>query len=203
MEPNNKKTLIRYLMKGIFSGEWKEGDKIFSLQQLSIKFGVSKLTAAKVVSEFVSKGWLDAREKKGIYLAQNFFALFPLSFRKMLNVDADKVNTKVAKITEGVSSLDKEYLVGDEIVATNFTIISSDKFDINTFDKNKPLLLNLTEMDITPLEIEEYTSFELTDDERSLHISRRFFNEEKDMYLVEEFFINPRFYHREVKTKFF
>ncbi len=190
-------------MKGIFSEEWKEGDKICSLQQLSIKFGISKLTIAKVVSEFVSKGWLDAREKKGIYLAQNFFALFPLSFRKMLNIEVENVKTTIGTITPGVFSLDKKYIANGEFVATNFTIISSSKFNIEKFDKNKTLLLNLAEMDIIPMEIEEYTNFEETGNDLKLFITRRYFNEEKDMYLVEEYFINPKYYHREVNTKFF
>ncbi len=198
---SNKNKLIEYLMWSIFSNHWKEGEKIFSLQQLANKFEVSKSTVSKVVSNFIAKGWFEAREKKGVYLARSFDALFPLSFRKIMNIENENINTKISNLVKDVLILEKEYMRNDKKIATNITIINDANFELQKFNNTKPLWYNLSIMNIIPFEIEEYTTFENVDSEMKLHVTRRYLNKEKIMFLVEEYFINPKYYSRAIVTK--
>jgi len=59
-----------YIVQGIESGRWREGEMIPSENELAQHFSLSRMTANRAVKELEADGWLDRVAGKGTFVAE-------------------------------------------------------------------------------------------------------------------------------------
>ncbi|MBQ8489851.1 MAG: GntR family transcriptional regulator [Pseudobutyrivibrio sp.] len=69
MNYSKKDIIIRDIKKLINEGRYQEGDKILSENQLANKYGVSRQTVRKALSEMITEGYLYAMHGSGTFVA--------------------------------------------------------------------------------------------------------------------------------------
>ena len=61
--------------RGLLSGgSWRTGDKLPTLQELAVQFGISYLTAQKIIRKLADEGWVKIVHGKGIYASRPVLA---------------------------------------------------------------------------------------------------------------------------------
>ena len=79
-----------FLLAGIASGRWKEGDVIPSEQALVKQFGVSRMTVNRAVRELTSEQVLTRRQGSGTYVAQQKYQATLLEIKSI----ADEIRAR-------------------------------------------------------------------------------------------------------------
>lgn len=62
--------LLEICQRDLADGLWSAGDRFPSERDLAQKFGISRVTANKVIAKLVSEGWLEIRRGQGTFVAE-------------------------------------------------------------------------------------------------------------------------------------
>ena len=131
------------LREAIQAGEYKPGDRIPSEHELMAKFGVSRATVRKAISELVLEGWLHRVQGRGTFVARPKFRqtlsrltsftedmlMLGLTPRtKLLSLRIEKANPKVAKRlaikpNDSIIYIERLRFANDEPMALNISIL--------------------------------------------------------------------------------
>ena len=82
----NKKIILRYILLNIYLDQWKPGDKISTIRELSIKFHVNLNTIKKILNKLVTEKILISQERIGYFINSNIYSILPFSLRQQYNV---------------------------------------------------------------------------------------------------------------------
>jgi len=131
------------LREAIEAGEYKPGDRIPSEHELMARFGVSRATIRKALSELVLEGWLHRVQGRGTFVAQPKFRqtlsrltsftedmrMLGLTPRtKLISLRIDKASKEVAeKLAIGLGNpviyIERLRFADDEPLALNISVL--------------------------------------------------------------------------------
>lgn len=131
------------LREAIEAGEYKPGDRIPSEHELMARFGVSRATIRKALSELVLEGWLHRVQGRGTFVAQPKFRqtlsrltsftedmrILGLTPRtKLISLRIDKASKEVAeKLAIGLGNpviyIERLRFADDEPLALNISVL--------------------------------------------------------------------------------
>jgi len=101
LERNNPKTLYQQLrdilIQEIDSGKWEPNERIPSENELSVQYGLSRMTVRAVLSDLVKEGLLYRVQGKGTYASERVLTLRPsyVGIREQLEEMGYEVTTKI------------------------------------------------------------------------------------------------------------
>jgi len=145
--PVERSTLYNHvklrLREAIEAGEYKPGDRIPSEHELMARFGVSRATIRKALSELVLEGWLHRVQGRGTFVAQPKFRqtlsrltsftedmrMLGLTPRtKLISLRIDKASKEVAeKLAIGLGNpviyIERLRFADDEPLALNISVL--------------------------------------------------------------------------------
>mgnify|MGYP003877614025 CR=1 FL=1 len=131
------------LREAIEAGEYKPGDRIPSEHELMAKFGVSRATVRKAISELVLEGWLHRIQGRGTFVAQPKFRqtlsrltsftedmrMLGLTPRtKLISLQIEGASREVAerlaiKLDDPVICIERLRFANDEPMALNISVL--------------------------------------------------------------------------------
>lgn len=131
------------LREAIEAGEYKPGDRIPSEHELMGKFGVSRATVRKAISELVLEGWLHRIQGRGTFVAQPKFRqtlsrltsftedmrMLGLTPRtKLISLRIEKASREMAerlaiKLNDPVIYIERLRFADDEPMALNISVL--------------------------------------------------------------------------------
>jgi len=131
------------LREAIQAGEYKPGDRIPSEHELMAKFGVSRATVRKAISELVLEGWLHRVQGRGTFVARPKFRqtlsrltsftedmlMLGLTPRtKLLSLRIEKANPEVAerlaiRPNDSIIYIERLRFANDEPMALNISVL--------------------------------------------------------------------------------
>ncbi|MCI5504773.1 MAG: GntR family transcriptional regulator [Anaerobutyricum sp.] len=101
LDRNNPKPLYQQLrdvlVDAIDSGRWGPNDKIPSENELSVTYGLSRMTVRSVITDLVREGLLYRVQGKGTFVAEKIVTVSPsyIGIREQLEKMGYEVNTKI------------------------------------------------------------------------------------------------------------
>ena len=101
LERNNPKPLYQQLREilvdAIDSGKWGPNDKIPSENELSMEYGLSRMTARAVLTDLVKEGYLYRVQGKGTFVSEKIVTASPayIGIREQLEHMGYEVKTKI------------------------------------------------------------------------------------------------------------
>ena len=101
LDRNNPKPLYQQLrdvlVDAIDAGKWEPNDKIPSENELSVTYGLSRMTVRSVLTDLVKEGLLYRGQGKGTFVAEKIVTLSPsyIGIREQLEKMGYEVNTRI------------------------------------------------------------------------------------------------------------
>lgn len=103
---------------------------------------------------------------------------------------------------EDLFRIHKTYYKDEQIIMSNDSIICVDNFKRNEYDYNNSFLHNLIQQEIFIFKIEEFTAINHVDGKLLVYISRRYHDENNNMIAIDNYYMEPIFYQKEIIFSF-
>lgn len=196
---NYKLNLIKYLISEIFPDEFKPRKKLPSTEWLAIKFKLSKAVVRTVIKQFQSIGWIASKYRSGYFVSNKISSMF--YFNYFLNKSDYQIKIiENTPIQNDVYFLEKQVFHNEELIVEVNTIYQNLKNVV--MDVQQPLIVNLLHQNKNPTTIEEYIAVEMIKDKWRIVEVYRYHDSNNNLIAVEEYMINPAYYHKEIYTSF-
>lgn len=88
----------KYLLEGIETGRWKEGDAVPAEQALALEFGVSRMTVNRAVKELTAEQVLTRIQGSGTYVAQQKYQATLIAIKSIADEVRDRGHTHSSEV---------------------------------------------------------------------------------------------------------
>lgn len=196
------KDIVKMIVEKIRANELKENDRLPSEQQLSIKYGVSRIVATRVYQELVKLGAIYSVQRQGYFVAR-YFSGVAISLIEEYNIT--KFNDNFATIKMNKFMIKEHWTIDNAITFTRDyyrnkkrIIISQHwidpriKFQSNQTHLNSDLENLKIVSSTTILRFENFTSFNHSPSLVCYGVS---YDKENKIVWVVRYIVNPNYFH--------
>lgn len=198
-ENNNKLLLIKFLFTELFTKEFQPEKKLPSTEWLSVKFKLTKPIIRSVLKQFQSIGWIESKYKSGYFVSrkiQSFFFFNYVLGNKTYKEEIIENNI----IQDDVCYFVKRIYDKEKPIIDVHMIYKKDATNVCHIDQ--PLIVTMIHQNRIPTTIEEYISVENNNGKLRIVEIYRYQDAFGNLIAVEEYMIEPEYYHKEIYTSF-